>query len=92
MDNIQKHNNCINMPSSQIFRSYLQLELFITHLHFRTLRIMCIDFRLDFDQFNIAGPESVNHMCNNDQFIVAGGNPAPPICGINSGNHSKYTA
>ncbi|PNF30477.1 hypothetical protein B7P43_G12146, partial [Cryptotermes secundus] len=49
-------------------------------------------FRLDFDQFNIAGPESVNHMCNNDQFIVAGGNPAPPICGINNGNHMYIDA
>jgi hypothetical protein len=50
---------------------------------------MRIDSRLDFDQFNIAGPESVNHMCNNDQFIAAGGNPAPPICGVNNGNHSE---
>lgn len=47
-------------------------------------------FRLDFDQFNIAGPEPINHVCNNDQFIVSGGNPAPGICGINNGNHSKY--
>jgi hypothetical protein len=54
--------------------------------------ILCILFRLDFDQFNIAGPEPINHMCNNDQFIVAGGNPAPTICGINTGNHSEYTA
>ena len=48
------------------------------------------DFRLDFDQFNIAGPEPVNNTCNNDQFIVAGGNPVPAICGINTGNHSEY--
>jgi hypothetical protein len=54
--------------------------------------IICTIFRLDFDQFNIAGPESVDNMCNNDQFIVAGGNPAPAICGINNGNHSEYTA
>jgi hypothetical protein len=59
---------------------------------YTVLRMVCIDFRLDFDQFNIAGPESANHMCNNDQFIVAGGNPAPPICGINNGNHSECTA
>jgi hypothetical protein len=31
-------------------------------------------------------------MCNNDQFIVAGGNPVPAICGTNTGNHSEYTA
>lgn len=36
------------------------------------------------------GPESVNHMCNNDQFIVSGAtNSVPAICGINHGNHSK---
>ena len=51
---------------------------------------MFVGFRLDFDQFNIAGPEPIDHMCNNDQFIVAGGNPAPAICGINTGNHSEY--
>ncbi|XP_023710755.1 uncharacterized protein LOC111866229 [Cryptotermes secundus] len=49
-------------------------------------------FRLDFDQFNIAGPEPVDHMCNSDQFIVAGGNPAPAICGINNGNHMYIDA
>ncbi|XP_068082170.1 uncharacterized protein [Anabrus simplex] len=43
--------------------------------------------RLDFDQFNIAGPEPVNNVCTNDQFIVSGGNPVPAICGINTGNH-----
>jgi hypothetical protein len=31
-------------------------------------------------------------MCNNDRFIVAGGNPAPAICGTNNGNHSEYKA
>ncbi|KAJ4449819.1 hypothetical protein ANN_01225 [Periplaneta americana] len=49
-------------------------------------------FRLDFDQFNVAGPEPVDNMCNNDQFIVAGGNPAPAICGINTGNHMYIDA
>jgi hypothetical protein len=57
-----------------------------------TLSTLYANFRLDFDQFNIAGPEPVDHMCNSDQFIVAGGNPAPAICGINNGNHSEYTA
>lgn len=46
-------------------------------------------FRLDFDQFNIVGPETTNNVCNNDQFIVSGGTPAPTICGLNTGNHSK---
>ncbi|XP_021929766.1 uncharacterized protein LOC110834666 [Zootermopsis nevadensis] len=31
-------------------------------------------------------------MCNSDQFIVAGGNPAPAICGINTGNHMYIDA
>ena len=46
-------------------------------------------FRLDFDQFNIAGPEPINNICNNDQFIVSGGNTVPGICGMNNGNHSE---
>ncbi|KAK4877277.1 hypothetical protein RN001_009783 [Aquatica leii] len=44
-------------------------------------------FRLDFDQFILVGPEMIHHMCNNDQFIVSGGNPVPAICGLNTGNH-----
>ncbi|KAL1117066.1 hypothetical protein AAG570_004394 [Ranatra chinensis] len=43
--------------------------------------------RLDFEKFNLAGPEPENHVCNNDQFIVFGGNPVPAICGSNTGNH-----
>ncbi|ERL86760.1 uncharacterized protein LOC109544925 isoform X2 [Dendroctonus ponderosae] len=49
--------------------------------------IVC-QFRLDFDVMNIMGPETINHICINDQFIVSGGNPsAPAICGRNDGNH-----
>ncbi|XP_017884593.1 uncharacterized protein LOC108627717 isoform X2 [Ceratina calcarata] len=44
-------------------------------------------FRLDFVQFNIRGPETTNHQCIYDQFIVSGGNPVPAICGTNAGNH-----
>ncbi|XP_019868812.2 uncharacterized protein LOC109597535 [Aethina tumida] len=44
-------------------------------------------YRLDFEQFSIMGPETENNMCNNDQFIVSGGSPIPPICGTNMGNH-----
>ncbi|CAK9796676.1 hypothetical protein ANTPLA_LOCUS925 [Anthophora plagiata] len=44
-------------------------------------------FRLDFIQFNIRGPETTNHQCVYDQFIVSGGNPVPAICGSNTGNH-----
>jgi hypothetical protein len=32
MDNVQKTNSCINMPSSQTFRSYLACLLFGYHL------------------------------------------------------------
>lgn len=54
-------------------------------------RVMPFYSRLDFDQFNVMGPETVNHMCSNDQFIVSGAtNPVPAICGVNSGNHSKF--
>lgn len=45
--------------------------------------------RLDFDQFQIMGAETTHNMCNNDQFLVSGGNPVPAICGVNMGNHSK---
>ncbi|XP_043476468.1 uncharacterized protein LOC122507685 isoform X1 [Leptopilina heterotoma] len=44
-------------------------------------------FRLDFEQFIIRGPETLNNLCTYDQFIVSGGNPVPPICGNNNGNH-----
>ncbi|CAB3226227.1 unnamed protein product [Arctia plantaginis] len=44
--------------------------------------------RLDFNRFTIAGPEQINNVCNQDQFIVSGGNPIPTICGLNQGNHT----
>ncbi|KAM0737107.1 hypothetical protein ACS0PU_000200 [Formica fusca] len=44
-------------------------------------------YRLDFEQFNIRGPETTNNVCTYDQFIVSGGNPVPTICGNNNGNH-----
>ncbi|XP_053987568.1 uncharacterized protein LOC128880976 [Hylaeus volcanicus] len=44
-------------------------------------------FRLDFLEFNIRGPETTNNQCIYDQFIVSGGNPVPTICGSNTGNH-----
>lgn len=37
----------------------------------------------------LMGPETLNNMCNNDQFIVSGGSPVPTLCGVNTGNHSK---
>ncbi|XP_063236070.1 uncharacterized protein LOC134538576 [Bacillus rossius redtenbacheri] len=49
-------------------------------------------YRLDFDQFVVAGPEAVNHVCSSDQFIVSGGGRAPAICGTNTGNHMYVDA
>lgn len=46
--------------------------------------------RLDFDQFVLMGPENQNNICSNDQFLVSGSTPIPLICGINTGNHSKF--
>ncbi|KAF0304047.1 hypothetical protein FJT64_002829 [Amphibalanus amphitrite] len=43
--------------------------------------------RLDFDIFTISQPESTNHLCLNDQFVVDAASPVPSICGINTGNH-----
>ncbi|KAM3969070.1 uncharacterized protein ACR2FA_003721 [Aphomia sociella] len=48
--------------------------------------------RLDFNRFTIAGPEQMNHVCNQDQFIVSGGNPVPAICGVNQGSHMYVDA
>ncbi|XP_023314046.1 uncharacterized protein LOC106660253 [Trichogramma pretiosum] len=44
-------------------------------------------YRLDFVQFSIRGPETLNNLCTYDQFIVSGGSPVSPICGNNNGNH-----
>nr|XP_022917323.1 uncharacterized protein LOC111426814 [Onthophagus taurus] len=49
-------------------------------------------YRLDFDQFLVVGPENQHNTCNNDQFIVSGGNPVPSICGNNMGNHMYVDA
>ncbi|XP_065218295.1 uncharacterized protein LOC135844112 [Planococcus citri] len=49
-------------------------------------------YRLDFDQFSITGPEPENHICNYDHFIVSGTNPVPGICGFNTGNHMYVDA
>lgn len=38
----------------------------------------------------LAQPESTDHKCDFDQFIVTGGSPIPAICGTNNGLHSKY--
>ncbi|KAG5869494.1 hypothetical protein JTB14_013567 [Gonioctena quinquepunctata] len=46
-------------------------------------------FRLNFEQLNLMGPEPVNNICNYDQFLVSGGNPTPVICGESSGNHTE---
>ena len=48
--------------------------------------------RLDFDNMVLAQPESTDHQCQDDQFIVSGGSPIPAICGTNTGIHSKDTS
>ncbi|KAK5642457.1 hypothetical protein RI129_008624 [Pyrocoelia pectoralis] len=44
-------------------------------------------YRLDFVKFILAGPEHVNNICNNDQFMISGASGVPGICGKNSENH-----
>ncbi len=46
-------------------------------------------FRLDFDNFVSAAPDSVDNNCITDQFIVSGGSSIPPICGTNTGQHGQ---
>lgn len=47
---------------------------------------------MDFENFSIAQPEAVNHICNTDQFLVSGGSPVPMICGTSHGDHSKMNS
>ena len=51
--------------------------------------LLLLYFRLDFDNFVLSQPESTDHVCQNDQFVVSGGPPIPAICGVNTGLHSK---
>ena len=37
----------------------------------------------------LAQPETTDHKCSDDQFIVSGGAPVPAICGTSTGAHSK---
>lgn len=52
--------------------------------------ILIISFaRLDFEAFSIVQPESVEHRCVSDSFVVTGTtSPVPVICGDNAGQHS----
>jgi len=43
--------------------------------------------RLDVENMILAQPESTDHKCDFDQFIVTGGSPIPAICGTNNGLH-----
>jgi len=43
--------------------------------------------RLDIESMTLSGPESTDHQCQGDQFIVSGGSPVPAICGTNTGTH-----
>ena len=46
-------------------------------------------FSLDFESFSIAQPETVEHRCVTDSFVVTGTtSPVPVICGDNGGQHS----
>ena len=37
----------------------------------------------------LAQPETTDHKCSDDQFIVSGGAPVPAICGTSTGAHSE---
>ena len=56
-----------------------------------TQKLLCDHtfFRLDFENFVLGQPESVDHVCVDDKFIVSGGPPIPAICGTNTGQHCK---
>jgi hypothetical protein len=42
MGNVQKHKNCINVPLSQSFRSYLKLILYLMHSSFFVFIIISV--------------------------------------------------
>ena len=44
---------------------------------------------MDFETFEISPPDN-RGQCVTDFFLVTGGSPVPTICGLNSGQHSKY--
>lgn len=46
--------------------------------------------RLDFYTLVLVQPEANDSLCNRDQFIVTGGSRVPSICGMNTGQHSKW--
>ena len=50
-----------------------------------------MNFRLDFDNFNIAQPND-NGACNTDTFDAVGqsGKNPPRVCGTLTGQHSKF--
>lgn len=60
-----------------------------TQINFSQLLCYHFIYRLDLEIFSIAPPESINHLCNQDQLLISGGNTAPIICGTSSGDHSK---
>ena len=53
------------------------------------LNYIFVCFRLDFANLVLAQPETTDHKCSDDQFIVSGGAPVPSICGTNTGSHSE---
>ena len=44
---------------------------------------------MDFETFEISPPDN-RGQCVTDFFLVTGGSPVPTICGLNTGQHSKY--
>ncbi|XP_023322162.1 uncharacterized protein LOC111696693 [Eurytemora carolleeae] len=46
--------------------------------------------KLQLDVFEIAGPDDKGE-CSDEFFLVTGGSPVPPICGLNSGQHLIYS-
>ena len=58
--------------------------------HFRIdIKSLFFIFRLDFENFVLNQPDTVDHVCLGDKFLVSGGPPIPAICGTNSGQHRK---
>lgn len=74
-----------NHPDTYDGTGSCQLTIYKLHLD------IC-QIRLDFDHFSLMGPETVNHVCNSDQFLVSGGSPAPTICGTAMGDHMYIDA
>ena len=60
------------------------------HLMITRMNTDICQIRLELDVFEIAGPNEKGE-CADEFFLVTGGSPVPPICGVNNKQHLIYS-